>query len=323
MQNILITSAGRRVSLVRAFQKELKAFDSNAKVFACDANPSLSAACHVADGHFGVPRLDRDTYIDNLIFECRQRDIEIVIPTIDTELMLLARNRDLLLSQGVNAIVADSSFVKKCRDKRQIHDFFSSVNVNVAREFDKQDYILPLFLKPVDGSRSVDTYLIRKESELTQKHFDNPKMMFLEYLDHDQFDEFTCDMYYDKTHQLKCAVPRQRIEIRDGEVYKAVTRRNILVDYIRDRLNYVEGAIGCLTSQFFVNKTDQSVVAIEINPRFGGGYPLSYLAGANFPKWIIQEYYCGETLSDQFDIWEKDLLMIRYDDEVLVNEYRS
>ena len=65
------------------------------------------------------------------------------------------------------------------------------------------------------------------------------------------------------------------------------------------------------------------IYGIEINPRFGGGYPLSYLAGANFPKWIIEEYLLDKTIDDKFNSWENDLLMIRYDDEVLVHGYKG
>ena len=148
--------------------------------------------------------------------------------------------------------------------------------------------------------------------------------MFLEYLDHDEYDEYTCDLYYSKDHRLKCAVPRKRIEVRDGEVYKALTVNNILVSHIKSNLSYIEGAVGCLTAQFFIHKADNSkIYAIEINPRFGGGYPLSYLSGANFPKWIISEYLLSETIDDKFDVWESDLLMIRYDDEILVHGYKG
>jgi carbamoyl-phosphate synthase large subunit len=66
-----------------------------------------------------------------------------------------------------------------------------------------------------------------------------------------------------------------------------------------------------LTIQFFLNKITRRKVAIEINPRFGGGYPLSYL-GANFPKWIIEEYLLDKKLI-YFEDWE-DNLMLRYDE---------
>ena len=321
--NILISSAGRRVSLVRAFQKELKKLYPEAKVYASDANPTLSGACQVADGYFKVPFVTHPDYFNVLVKECNSRDINLLIPTIDTELLPLAQNRTLLEQNGITPIVASTEFVGKCRDKRQIHKFFEEHNVSVAKEFTKEDYTLPLFIKPIDGSRSVDTYLIKDQKDLTDYHFENEKLMFLEYLDHDVYNEFTCDLYYGKDNMLKCVVPRKRIEVRDGEVYKALTVKNLLVDYIKKNLAKVEGAVGCLTAQFFVHGTEDKIRAIEINPRFGGGYPLSYLAGANYPKWVLEEFILGKQIEENFDCWEKDLLMIRYDDEILVHGYKG
>jgi len=322
--NILITSAGRRVSLIKSFQKELKKMNLNAKVFASDADPIVSAACQISDGFFKVPMLGEPNYIDVLIDLCKSNNIGLIIPTIDTELLSLSENKARLSQEGITVVVSSVDFVSKCRDKRVIHKFFEAHNVNVAKEYTKDNYNLPLFIKPIDGSRSVDTYLIRSEEDLTEYHFSNDKLMFLEYLDHDDYDEFTCDLYYGKDHKLKCAVPRKRIEVRDGEVYKALTISNALVPYLKKNLSYIDGAVGCLTAQFFLHKTDnQKIYAIEINPRFGGGYPLTYLSGANFSKWIIEEYLQDKYIEEKFDVWESDLLMIRYDDEILVHGYKG
>ena len=321
--NILITSAGRRVSLVRAFQKELRKLAPESIVVACDSQPELSAACHVADAYFKVPRLTDPNYMDDLIERCISFKIGLLVPTIDTELLLLAKNKNRLQQHGINTVISSESFIKKCRNKRITHEFFKSRDINVAHEYPKEEYQLPLFIKPEDGSRSIDTYTILKKEELTDYHFSNNKLMFLEYLNHDEYDEYTCDLYYDQNHYLKCVVPRKRIEVRDGEVYKALAIKNGLVEYIKTRLDFIDGVVGCLTAQFFMHKTTQKIYGIEINPRFGGGYPLSYLAGANFQKWLIQEYCFKEQITDNFDCWESDLLMIRYDDEILVHGYKG
>lgn len=320
--NILITSAGRRVSLIRSFKKELQKAGLMSKVYASDCNPILSAACHIADDFFSVPQLDDPNYVNILIALCKENSIALVIPTIDTELLNLATNKHRFENEGIAVVISSVDFISKCRNKRLIHDFFRDQNINVAKEFTKENYKLPLFIKPVDGSRSVDNYIIKSEDELAEYHFNNDKLMFLEYLDHDDFNEFTCDLYYSKDYILKCIVPRQRIEVRDGEVYKAMTARNQLVSYIKENLSYIHGAVGCLTTQFFMHKSNENqIYGIEINPRFGGGYPLTYLSGANFSQWIIEEYLLDKQIEDKFDVWESNLLMIRYDDEILVHGY--
>lgn len=322
--NILISSAGRRVSLVRAFQKELQNASKKSKVYAADSEPELSAACHVADDFFGVPRVSHANYLATLVKSCKARNITIIIPTIDTELELLAENKGLLAEYGITVLISSMGFIRKCRDKRETHSFFSERKIKVAKEYTKEDYTLPLFIKPYDGSRSVDTFVIKSKEDLTDYHFENEKFMFLEYLDHDTYEEYTCDLYFGKDNTLKTVVPRKRLEVRDGEVYKALTCNNTLVKFIAKRLGKIDGAVGCLTLQFFVNKENsKDIYAIEINPRFGGGYPLSYLAGANFPKWIIQEYLFDKSIPESFDVWEDKLLMIRYDDEILVHGYKG
>ena len=320
--NILITSAGRRVSLIKAFQTELKKIFPEGKVIAVDAKPDLSPACMVADIQYKVPRLNENNYIDELLSVSLQNNVSIIIPTIDTELLLLSENKAVFSEKGIKVIVSDTEFVKKCRDKRLIHDFFKENNIDVAVEYSKNKYMLPLFIKPLNGSRSVDTYIIKKETDLNDYHFNNDKLMFLEYLDQKKHNEYTCDLYYGKDNLLKCVIPRKRIEVRDGEVSKGKTENNELVPYIKEHLAKINGAIGCLTVQFFKNIETGRIIGIEVNPRFGGGFPLSYLAGGNYPKWLILEYIKGESL-DYFDKWEDNLLMLRYDDEILVHDFKE
>lgn len=322
MNNILITSAGQRVSLVRAFQKEIKKVDENGKVFTVDLNPVLAPACHVSDGYAKISRVTDADYVSDLLEICKKWKIKIIIPTIDTELLILAENKELFLQYGITIIVASKDFIEKCRDKRIINEFFKENTIEIPKEISRDNPTFPLFIKPYDGSLSKDTFLIRQASELTEYHFQNPKLMFMEYIDHDLYEEYTVDTYYDKRGDLKCAVPRKRIFIRAGEVNKGVTKKNEIQAYVTNNLSHIEGAVGCLTIQFFFHPENKRIIGIEINPRFGGGYPLSYLAGANYPGWIIKEYILNETIS-YFDDWEDNLLMLRYDDEVLVRNYEE
>ncbi|MEN3324136.1 ATP-grasp domain-containing protein [Mariniflexile soesokkakense] len=320
--NILITSAGRRVSLVKAFQNELKTLIPNAKVMTTDFNIEMSSACHVSDRAFQLPLVDDMYYLNKLIDVCVNNNIKLIIPTIDTELLLLSRSKKELLKYGITPVVSSPEFINICRNKRAMSSFFVSKDINVAKEYSKYEYELPLFIKPVNGSRSVDTYIIKKHEDLIEYHFKNPDLMFLEYLNHNNYDEYTCDLYYDKNNNLKSVVPRMRIEVRDGEVNKGITKKNILVDYIKEHLTHIEGAVGCLTSQFFKHKKKKEIFGIEINARFGGGYPLTYAAGANYPKWIIQEYFFNNEI-EYYNDWEDNLLMLRYDNEILVHDHKK
>lgn len=320
--NILITSAGRRVSLVKAFQKELKALIPDGKVMTTDYNIQMSAACQVSDKAVKLPLIDDKDYINLLVETCLKNNIKMIVPTIDTELLLLAKNSKMLIKKGIIPIISSKEFVEVCRDKRAMNSFFIKHNIDVAKEFSKYDYTLPLFIKPLNGSRSVDTFIINKHEELTEYHFKNANLIFLEYLDHNDFEEFTCDLFYDRHNNLKCVVPRKRIEIRDGEVNKGITDKNELIAYIKEHLAHIDGAIGCLTSQFFKHKHNGKIYGIEVNARFGGGFPLSYLSGANYVKWIIEEYFFDKDM-DFYSDWEDKLLMLRYDDEILVHDYKK
>lgn len=320
--NILITSAGQRVSLVRAFQIEVKREFPQSKVYTVDMNPKLAPACIISDGYRKVNRINDINYIEDLIEICNNWQIKIIIPTIDTELLILSQNKERFKKLGIKLVVSDEKFVSICRDKRLTNHFFIDKKIDIPIQYDKSNFQFPLFIKPYDGSLSKDIYLINKEEELTEFHLQNSKLMFMEYIDNSLYDEFTIDAYYDRNSKLKCVVPRKRISVRSGEISKGLTCNNFLVDYVIKKLNLIEGAIGCLTIQVFFNEKTQRVVGIEINPRFGGGYPLSYLAGANFPKWIIAEYLLERSVSF-YDKWESNLLMLRYDDEVLVHNYEK
>jgi carbamoyl-phosphate synthase large subunit len=74
--------------------------------------------------------------------------------------------------------------------------------------------------------------------------------------------------------------------------------------------------------QVFRNNNTRRVFGIEINPRFGGGYPLSYHANANYPGMIINEYLSNNKVEFN-NSWTSDLLMLRYDEEIIRYDYKG
>ena len=284
--------------------------------------PQLSAACHEADESFRAPPAKDPSYAEFLLSLCRQNDISIVIPTNDTELMALAEARGVFGEGGVNIVVSDPDFIRDCRDKRRTAGLFKARGIETPEIFDKRAPTFPLFVKPYDGSLSADTDLLVRAEDVQSRHLENERLLFMEYVDPKEHDEYTVDMYFDRSHRLICAVPRRRIFVRAGEINKGVTSKAALLPLIRQKLSKIEGARGCINAQFFVSRDGDRTVALEINPRFGGGYPLSYRAGANYPRWILSEYLHDATL-DYWEEWEENLLMLRYDDEIIVPGYMN
>ena len=318
--NILITSAGQRVSLVKAFQTELRKKFPDSKVITVDLRPELSPACHVSDSYYKICRVNNENYVFGLLEICEKENIGMVIPTIDTELMVLSENKALFDSKDIHLIVSDEEFIKHCRDKRELNDFFKNHDIRFPQPVDKYNPTFPLFIKPYDGSLSKDIFIIKEAAQLTDFHIGHPKFMFMEYVDPEFYKEYTVDCYFNKSNQLSCAVPRQRISVRSGEIHKGITAKNHIIDYLKEKISTIPGAIGCITFQLFFNKDNNDIIAIEINPRFGGGYPLSYEAGGNYPKMLMEEYFENKNIT-YTDDWEDKLLMLRYDAEVLVRDH--
>jgi carbamoyl-phosphate synthase large subunit len=317
-RNVLITSAGRRVELLRAFSRDLELRGIGSRIFTTDLNPKMSAACHVADQAFKMPRVTSGEYVEELLRLCEEQSVGLLVPTIDTELAVLSEARARFADSGVHVVVSDESLVAACRDKRLTAGLFHAIGVSTPQHLDRNRLTFPCFAKPYDGSRGVGAVKLNSGSEFTDAFRENPKLIFMEYID-SSYDEFTVDAYYSRHGDLRCLVPRHRLEVRDGEVSKAVTRRHHVYQYLKEKLAKIGGARGCLTVQLFAQPDGGRYAAIEINPRFGGGYPLTYAAGARFPGWLIDEYLLDADVPF-FESWEADLLMLRYDAQVVIRD---
>lgn len=315
--NILITSAGKRVALTKYFKETLGRFFPEAKVFITDMNPEMAPVSYVCDGSFKVPKVTVSEYPATLLKICEENEVGMIIATIDTELLLLSDLKKEFGAKDIKVMVSDKTFITICRDKRNTGVFFEGHGVRVPKEVDKYNPTFPLFAKPYDGSLSTNLHYIKNANELTPEVLSDQKLLFMEYIDKSIYKEYTVDMYYGKDNKVKCIVPRERIEIRAGEISKGRTVKNEIVDFIKDKLGHIEGCVGCICMQLFFHSETKDMVGIEINPRFGGGYPLSYMSGGNYPELLIREYFLGEEVQ-YFDNWKEGMLMLRYDDAIFV-----
>jgi carbamoyl-phosphate synthase large subunit len=318
--NILITSAGRRVSLINAFKMASKQLNTGSKIFITDLNIQRSPSSYFADDSFKVGLFNDPDYVNDLLAICLKNKISILIPTLDTELILLAKSKSLFKANGINIVISDLNLIEILRDKITTNTFFNSLNIKTPVIFNKDNMKFPVFLKPLNGSNSKGIYKAENINEIKPSDLDSRNMMILENIDNTIYDEYTIDLYYDKNSSLKCVVPRIRLKVVGGESNQGITKKNKVLDFVKDRFNFIDGAIGCLTLQVFSNKLNPiEVIGIEINPRFGGGYPFSLNAGANFPEFIIREYILNEQI-EYFDKWKNNCLNIRYENEIVIND---
>jgi carbamoyl-phosphate synthase large subunit len=310
---VLILSAGRRVSLVRAFQEAMRRLALPGRILTADLRPELSAACQIAERR-QLPHVLSDEYPQALARLCREEGIALAVPTIDTELAVLSSLREEFAAQGTHLMVSSADLVRRCRDKRLTVGLFEGLGLPTPRLYRGGDLQFPLFAKPISGSMSQGIRVFTSARELEHSELDLQAHLLMEVVSAQDWEECTLDIYYDRNGTLRCLVPRRRTEVRCGEISKGWTDKSLL-PLLKPAFEKVLGARGCLTAQVFAHRHSESVLGIEINPRFGGGFPLSERAGARYPEWLLREYLLGQTLEYRDD-WEDRLMMLRYDAEV-------
>jgi carbamoyl-phosphate synthase large subunit len=308
----LITSAGRRVSLVKSFQKILKKYNIEGKVYTTDMNPILSSACQASDGFIEVPRVTDKSYLDVLKQICIEKKISIVVPTIDTELSLLAEVKKEFLNIGVFLAVSEKYICDTFYLKDTTERFFIDNGFDTPKIVDINNCEYPIFAKLNNSSCSIGATIVYNKEQAEELSL-NSNYIFQEFID---ADEYTIDLFIDKNSKVISIVPRLRIEVRAGEVSKAKTVKDReIIDSIKQLASKLDGAYGCITVQLF--KKEDRIVFIEINPRFGGGYPLSYLSGANFADYLIKDYLNIDL--EYNENWKENNIMLRYDSEIIID----
>jgi carbamoyl-phosphate synthase large subunit len=318
--NFLISSAGRRGELVAILRRTLTDLGREGEVFCVDRSP-LSAAGHLSDGFDLVPSVDDPTFISALWEVCLRREVTHVIPTIDTELPVLAAHRREFLELGVHVWISEPSAVAIAQDKRRTHAWLSGHGFPTPRQLDLDQAIeegrtgalgFPMIAKPSGGSSSIGLTRVSTLTGLLALDAD------LDYVVEEIAvgAEHTVDVWVDASGRCRCAVPRLRLETRAGEVSKGVTVRNeALISLATGVAEALPGASGVLNIQIFFDQSSGALHVIEINARFGGGFPLTWAAGGRFPQWIVEDL-AGEVPTADVAAWQEDLLMLRYDQGV-------
>ncbi|MDP1417448.1 ATP-grasp domain-containing protein [Peribacillus simplex] len=316
--NILILSAGRRVELIQNFQKAAKKLNVESNIVAGDCSDT-APALYFADRTCKLPRINEPNYISSIIDACNKENIALIVPTIDTDLLLLAENKTNIEKQtNAKVLISDTSVIKICRDKINTQNFLEENSFGVPKMYTNEeltngDIQFPLFIKPKSGSSSKDIYKVNNSNELKiyKGIVDNPVIQ-----DFMEGEEYTIDVFLDFESNIITIVPRLRMSTRSGEISKGkiVKDREIINDVTKlmKRLK----PVGHITVQLM--KTKKGIEYIEINPRFGGGAPMSIQSGADSCENLFKLLLGQKLLYNEK--YKENLTFLRFDSSICLDE---
>lgn len=315
--NVLILSAGRRVELIERFKKAREKLKIESKIVAVDIS-KIAPAIYFADTFHIIPRISDETYISGLIDVCIKEEIDVIVPTIDTELLKLAHNRTEIENKtNAKILLSNDTVINICRNKNNTQKFFEANGFGVPKQLTFEDlvnskYAFPLFIKPQDGSSSINTFKINNKEELDffVKYIDKP--IIQEFI---EGTEYSVDVFCDFECNPITIVPRVRLATRSGEISKGkiVKDRAIINDVLRI-LKKLQ-PVGHITVQCM--KTTKGIEYIEINPRFGGGAPMSIDAGADSCE-NLYRILMGEKLQYN-ENYEDGVIFVRFDSSIKID----
>ena len=314
--NILFTCAGRRTYLLKYFKENLAVGD---KVVATDMQLS-APALQVADVKLQVPAVYDPEYVNITLDICKEQQIDVLLSLNDLELPILAENKARFEELGVKVIVSDPQVIDIAFDKYKTAQWVESLGLVAPKTYVRLEDVkkalaageieFPLFMKPRWGSGSIglesiadmeelDIYynlLMKKikKTILATASVGDEYIMIQEKL---TGNEFGLDIMNDLNGKNVGVSVKQKLAMRAGETDKAVTVDLPEVREMGRKIGEALGHIGNLDVDI-MQRADGAYCVLELNPRFGGGFPFSYEAGVNMPKAIIQ-WVKGEEVDPQ------------------------
>lgn len=314
---ILLTSVGRRVELVQAFKRAAHTLGIRLKIVGADISDSAPALMF-CDEAVIVPRISSPDYIPTLAEICKEMAVDALIPTIDTDLLLLAQQKQQLEAAGTTVFISAADKIAICRDKRLTSDYFISLGLHApVAVSDIKDYRggFPAFIKPVDGSSSIGADRADSMEQLRRYAAQLEQYVVQPFA---EGTEYTVDIFCDTQGNPVYITPRIRLAVRAGEVLK--TRIDNEKSIISEMRVLIEDFKPCgpITVQLIRNEKTGINQYIEINPRFGGGAPLSMHAGADAAEAMLR-CLLGEKPELQLHAAAQGAVYSRFDQSVCVS----
>lgn len=322
---ILFTSVGRRVELLQAFRHAAEKNGVDLTIIGVDISRD-APALYFCDISEIVCRISDKNYIPSLLEICERENVDCLIPTIDTDLLLLSEHKHCFEHIGTKVLISRTEKVQICRDKNYTADYFISLGLKSPKPYNsiekyeeelnlkKQSF--PAFIKPKDGSSSINAYKVDSLDDLklyAEKIGDYIIQPFISGT------EYTIDIFCDYDGNPVYITPRERMAVRAGEVLKTrIVQDEVMIAEMQALISdYMP--CGQITVQLIQDEKTGDNYYIEINPRFGGGAPLSMKAGADSAEAVLKMLN-GDRLSYHNKAARDGAIYCRFDQSVCVNE---
>lgn len=304
--NVMLTSVGRRAYLVKYFKEIL---GNDGKVFVCNSDDK-SIAFKYADEKVISPLIYDSNYILFLLEYCKENRIDIVISLFDIDLLMLAKHKKQFEKIGTKVIVSDPTIIEVCNDKWKTYRFLidngfhapmSFLDINeVIEKISERKLSYPVVVKPRYGCGSISVAIAYDEEDLrylTKKANEDIANSYLKYesaVTNDKViyqecligQEYGADIINDLNGETQNVIIRKKLAMRSGEtdIAQLVDEPNIKETLIR--LGKITKHIANMDCDIFLVNSVPYV--LEMNARFGGGYPFSHMGGCNLPKAIVK-----------------------------------
>ncbi|MBD2139651.1 ATP-grasp domain-containing protein [Anabaena sp. FACHB-1237] len=309
--NILLSCIGRRGYIAEYFRSHL---NTNDKIIAT-GNSELTPGFKYCDLSLIVPDIDSKDYIPSLLKICQKQKINILLSFLDPDIDILCQHLDDFRKNAVIPIIPTPIVNNICFDKYLTYIFFKENNFNTpetyidfeeaVKDINRGKLIFPLIVKPRRGSASTNLFKSRNINELDAFFHYQPDMIIQQMI---TGKEYGLDICNDLDGNVLSVIPRTNIIRRFGETMQAQTCNNSTLIDLGLSLGEKLGHVGPLDIDCFIQ--DNQPYLIELNPRFGGVYPLSHLAGADFPGLILKMVQ-GETINPKIGEFQSGVIMMK------------